>query len=328
MKSRPQPMKTKASTLQLENEENIQEDTASGKASSQFIVEDTEIPGSGKITKSEFMASLRGEVSKVASEVLAKIGQTAENCPYISYWFSYYEGKNDKHIEQAIKKYAPETSGSKDWQECIDMVAVRVKAGFEQHISTGSIEAIPEELPENLHEKEGNKAEVNQMCGSAENAAAPVAAPAAPRLEHAFKTAVALAGAEAYADRVKHLVAEDRVIKKSNAAEIQVYHTMSDTAHFPKYYDDDGTYVVIQRIPAEMYGGSKDPNHKEQLIEICDSLAKKGIYNMDLHNNIMISGSTLYAIDFEFAVFGVDYATSMKRHKDNIKQQLCPDIDK
>lgn len=106
----------------------------------------------GKLSKEEFLSSLRGRVTQIASEVLARMGLSASSCPYIPYWFQYYASKDAAHIETAILRYAPETAGARGPMELIDLVAEHVRQAFEQHVKDGSLE-VPEELPQDLHEK-------------------------------------------------------------------------------------------------------------------------------------------------------------------------------
>lgn len=125
----------------------------------------------GQIQKDAFLLKLKTEIVRIAEEILSQIGQTASDCPYIAYWFSYYADKDPAHIEQAIRRYAPETSEATTYEELIDLLAARVKLGFQKHVSSGTLEGVPDELPKNLHEPEGEKpADIIQRCkgGAAE----------------------------------------------------------------------------------------------------------------------------------------------------------------
>ncbi|MBZ5523610.1 MAG: hypothetical protein LAP21_15355 [Acidobacteriia bacterium] len=109
--------------------------------------------GTGKPGKEEFLSDLRGRVTQIAGEVLARIGLSASSCPYIPYWFQYYASRDAAHIETAILRYAPETAAARSAMELIDLVADHVRQAFEQHVKDGSLEGVPEELPQDLHEK-------------------------------------------------------------------------------------------------------------------------------------------------------------------------------
>lgn len=119
-----------------------------------FLVEQAGAPGPGQVSKDEFLAALKKEVYEVAAEVLARIGQTPDNCPYIHYWFAYYEGKDASHVEQAIARFAPEAATAKDWRGYAAKIGARVRQGFEKHVATGSLEGVPEDVPKDLLAKE------------------------------------------------------------------------------------------------------------------------------------------------------------------------------
>src|SRR5262249_50719952 len=55
--------------------------------------------------KSEFLAELRRAVRETADQALAGTGMTAENCPYIDYWFGFYATKDGAELERRIRRY-------------------------------------------------------------------------------------------------------------------------------------------------------------------------------------------------------------------------------
>ncbi len=129
-----------------------QEESQSMQSLGRFIVGDDAITLElEQVRKSEFLNVLKQAVNQVSEEVLAEIKQTSTDCPYINYWFNYYEGRDAGHIESAIKRYAPETETAKDWKEAVSILANRVRQSFQEHVSYNSLEGIPEELPKNLH---------------------------------------------------------------------------------------------------------------------------------------------------------------------------------
>jgi hypothetical protein len=113
-----------------------------------FLVEGDEAPARGQVHKDVFVRELRAAVRQMAARVLASIGQTADNCPYIAFWFQFYGGKDAAHVEHAVGRYAPEALEATTWQECIARVVERVRQGFEAHVASGSLEGVPEELPQ------------------------------------------------------------------------------------------------------------------------------------------------------------------------------------
>ncbi len=96
--------------------------------------------------KEAFLSSLQSEVYQVADEVLSQINQSAADCPYIVKWFSHYADKDAAYIEKAISRFAPATVSAGNTEEYISIIVARVKAGLQNHVATGSISDVPEEI--------------------------------------------------------------------------------------------------------------------------------------------------------------------------------------
>ena len=116
-----------------------------------LIVEDstTEL-GPGQMRKSEFLAQLRTEVTRRAEAAMAGTGRTTAECPYLDYWFGYYQDKDSRHIERAIRRYAPETLRATTARDYIPMVAARVSRSVEVWARTGEVTGVPEGMPMGL----------------------------------------------------------------------------------------------------------------------------------------------------------------------------------
>lgn len=135
---------------QIPGIQNQLNDESPTKQASNYIVGDGETQEPWQICKSKFLDGLKSAVVKVAEEVLAEIGQSTNDCPYIAYWFDYYASAEAKHIEKAIRRYAPETNDAQNSDELIRLLANRVRQGFKNHVSNGSLEGVPAEIPKNL----------------------------------------------------------------------------------------------------------------------------------------------------------------------------------
>ncbi|MCI0337069.1 MAG: DUF4157 domain-containing protein [Acidobacteria bacterium] len=124
------------------------ERTPAEAAAQALIVDDvvSEL-GPGQMKKSEFIAKLRAEVCKTAEEVLAKVDQTTEGCPYLDFWFDFYGKKDAQHIERAIRKFVPEASGATTAMDYIPSITARVRIGVETWARTGEITGVPEGVP-------------------------------------------------------------------------------------------------------------------------------------------------------------------------------------
>jgi hypothetical protein len=113
-----------------------------------LLVEDEAIElQAGQMRRSEFLAELRSEVCATADSALAETEQSTEGCPYLDFWFKYYEGQSSSHIERAIHRYAPETAFATSARAYIPLVAQRVRQGVERWARTGEISGVPEGVP-------------------------------------------------------------------------------------------------------------------------------------------------------------------------------------
>jgi hypothetical protein len=116
-----------------------------------LIVEDTaEAPGPEQMRKSEFLTELRAAVCRSAEEALAGTGRSAQGCPYIDHWFSYYSNQTSSHIERALRRYAPAAASVTAARDYIPLVAERIGRSVRTWVTTGEITGVPEELASQL----------------------------------------------------------------------------------------------------------------------------------------------------------------------------------
>ena len=112
-----------------------------------LIVDDDGGAGPGQMKKSEFLSRLRASVCSEAEAAMAGTGQTTAGCPYIERWFDYYQDKDSRYMERALRKYAPEASGVNTASDYIPIVAARVRSSVETWSRTGEIPAFPKTWP-------------------------------------------------------------------------------------------------------------------------------------------------------------------------------------
>lgn len=118
-----------------------------------FIVPDGDKTSKGQLSKSDFLRQLQGKVTNVADMELSKIGQTADSCPYIKYWFTYYNGLRASQIQRAIHLYAPSTKGVSNADSAIKLILERVQMGLQEQIATGSIDPVDSGDPSSLKDR-------------------------------------------------------------------------------------------------------------------------------------------------------------------------------
>jgi uncharacterized protein DUF4157 len=111
-----------------------------------LIVENNATVGPRQMRKRDFLARLRTSVCDTANEALKQSGRTANGCPYVDKWLSYYAEQDPAHIERALRKYAPETTSATSAEEYIPAVSNRVRRAVDTWLRTGEITGVPDEL--------------------------------------------------------------------------------------------------------------------------------------------------------------------------------------
>jgi len=86
------------------------------------------------------LAQLRPRVEEAVAEELVGTDWTPQNCPWLDYWFSYYEHRSDDEIEAAMHKYAPATRDIRDAADFVPAVVEQVRRGVARWRKTGEID--------------------------------------------------------------------------------------------------------------------------------------------------------------------------------------------
>lgn len=117
------------------------------KTSATLVVEDnaTKVEPH-QMRKSQFIALLRTDACAAADHALASVNHTTKGCPYVAKWLSFYEQQSGQHIEQAIRKYAPDAAKARSAREAIRILAIRIERAAVIWARTGSVEGVPKEL--------------------------------------------------------------------------------------------------------------------------------------------------------------------------------------
>jgi len=105
---------------------------------------------SGQMRKSEFLAEVRTAVCATADEGLQASGQTAQGCPWIEYWLSYYGGQDAPHLERALHKFAPAAAGVTSARDYVPIVAARVRQGVDRYAKTGETPDLPDGMADEM----------------------------------------------------------------------------------------------------------------------------------------------------------------------------------
>lgn len=104
----------------------------------------------GQMKKTTFLELLRAEITRSIEPVLAAVGQTTKDCPYMNYWLDLYHQKDAVHIEQTVKKYASESINARSAEEYISIVTQRALRAAIIWAKTGRLTGIPPGVPTTL----------------------------------------------------------------------------------------------------------------------------------------------------------------------------------
>jgi hypothetical protein len=122
-------------------------ETGRAGGASLLVEDDAARVGPGQMRRGHFMAALRREVCATADEGMAGTGRTSAGCPWIEYWFAHYADKGVAHLERAVRRFAPESAGTRDARELIRVLAARVRRSVDRWARTGEIGGLPEGVP-------------------------------------------------------------------------------------------------------------------------------------------------------------------------------------
>jgi len=154
------------------NRSPMQQNRSSIVQRAALIVGDDEAPAVNQIGQTDFLNALRRSIVEVADKILGEIGNTSADCPYIPYWFNYYQSKSPQQLEKALEKYAPGALSSGSWEQCIRIIVEKVRQAFQENVKSGSMAGVPDELPKDLEQTAPVKVSVSphqgvtQLCSS------------------------------------------------------------------------------------------------------------------------------------------------------------------
>ena len=139
------------------------------------------VDGSGsdaQLPKHSFLALLRTEIEVAAAEELAGTDWTADQCPWLDYWFAYFATRSAHDVEATLRKYAPATAAATGATDYFPPVIERVRRAIQTWRTSGVIDAPDAVMPE--------AARVHASLGQGE----PLAASVRTRMEGALTTSL------------------------------------------------------------------------------------------------------------------------------------------
>ena len=108
--------------------------------------DDSEQVGPRQMRKSDFLAMLRTAVCAAVDEELASTGRSSKGCPHVDFWFTRAAGKPAAHVEQALRRFAPESIDGTSAADFVPVVVARVRQSVATWADTGAITGVPEAI--------------------------------------------------------------------------------------------------------------------------------------------------------------------------------------
>jgi hypothetical protein len=105
-------------------------------------------PNDAQLPKPAFLRSLRTAVEAAAAEELAGTDWTAEQCPWLDYWFAYFGTRSAHDVEATLRRYAPATAAATTATDYIAPVIERVRRAIQTWRAGGGIDAPDAAMPE------------------------------------------------------------------------------------------------------------------------------------------------------------------------------------
>lgn len=98
-------------------------------------------PSAGQLSKLEFFATLRQHIIVAAEAELAGTDWSVDNCPWLEYWFAYYERRSARDAEAALLRYAPGARDAIDASGYLEPAVERVREAIRRWRETGEVDA-------------------------------------------------------------------------------------------------------------------------------------------------------------------------------------------
>lgn len=95
----------------------------------------------GQMRKGEFLSSLHRRICETSDQALSGLPLTARGCPTLERWLSYYGGRSVRHIERAIRLFAPGAGKAGSASGMIASIAEQVRNRMESRLSGGGSDA-------------------------------------------------------------------------------------------------------------------------------------------------------------------------------------------
>jgi hypothetical protein len=103
--------------------------------------------GPGQMTKSDFLARLRSDVTAAAEAGLAGTENSTQGCPLIDFWFGYYERQSAERMNRDLPRFVGEGPAPATAEGYIPLIAARVRQSVAVWAETGKVTGVPEGIP-------------------------------------------------------------------------------------------------------------------------------------------------------------------------------------
>jgi hypothetical protein len=111
-----------------------------------LVEEDAPTVLPGQMRKAAFLEMLRADACAAADRAMAARGRSTEGCPLVERLLGQYAARDARHLERAIRRYAPEARGAAAAADYVPVVSARLAHGAATWAETGQLPDVPDEL--------------------------------------------------------------------------------------------------------------------------------------------------------------------------------------
>lgn len=108
-----------------------------------LVANDRQERHQGQMSQRDFLDALEWRVSQRAEQALKPTPYSAEGCPWIAFWFSYYRARDVSRLERSIHRFAPETRRAATAEEYLPLLTERVGRAVERWAQTRQVDLPP-----------------------------------------------------------------------------------------------------------------------------------------------------------------------------------------
>lgn len=112
-----------------------------------LVSDDAPQLATGQRRKSEFLAEVEQAIGGAIDPILAGVGRSSEDCPYLKTVFRFLRRQSAGYVEGSLREFAPELAEATSARDYLPAIVRRVEASAIDWARTGEITGLPASVP-------------------------------------------------------------------------------------------------------------------------------------------------------------------------------------